>query len=309
MTARPDSLDRLLARLNIGKVRQNDLPTYEVIAALIKRVKELSGEVGSGGSGTTIINEQTFIQQLSLEDGGSSEEGMIVPGQRGDKGDTGAIGPTGAEGPPFPALIYLESDQAEDVMPIPGPVGPTGATGNTGAAGPQSIGFVFEGEPAEDVIPIPGRDGSSGSAGWTLIESRAMTTNVNEDFINLSVYSEILVICIAITKSVTGVLILRVSEDNGSTFLSASGDYLQVPTGGNTSNQTSIAMHTTNATAARSAIAIISGLNKSAQKFGFSYNQPNSYIVVTTNPCNAIRVTSSGVAAQLNGGTIVVYGR
>lgn len=157
--SRRDGLDILLAKLNTSGIQLKNTPLYEVIAELIKQVKILRDN--DSGSGDNIVNNLTTIQQYIdvFSDGGS--EGEIGP--PGIRGIDGAIGPTGPEGPPFPALIYLESDLPEEVLPIPGPKGDTGATGATGATGPQAIGFVFEGEPAEDPLMIPGPAGSNGN--------------------------------------------------------------------------------------------------------------------------------------------------
>lgn len=310
MAIKRDSLDQLLARLNIAKVRQNDLPTYEVIAALIKRIKELSDEIDSASSGgtTTIIN-QNFTQQLSLEDGGSSEEGMIVPGQRGDAGTKGDTGATGAQGPPFPALIYLESDQAEDVLPIPGPKGDTGATGATGAAGPQAIGFVLQEDASveENFYQIFQSNGDSGNSGWALIETRTCTGNPNEDFINLGGYSEIRVSIRLVTNSVGGLRSLRVSTDNGSTYLAASGDYIDFSTSGLEANVTLMVFHLNNSIAARTGEIIIEGCDLSDPKFVNS-TSGDTYVIPTASEINAVRVLGNA-GGNLDAGTIYIFGR
>lgn len=299
--------DRLLNQLNGTGLQQKDIGLYQVISQLIDRLRALEELTGTPSTITQNITQLTQI--LAMGDGVGSDGDIGPPGIRGIDG---AVGPTGAQGPPFPALIYLESDLPEEVLPIPGPMGPTGATGATGATGPQAIGFVLEGEPPEDTLMIPGPAGSNGSGEWTLIEARACSGNPNEDFINLSVYNEILVIVDGITRSVSGLTSLRVSTDNGGSFLATSGDYVDISIAGVEANATLIAFHTTNATAARSGRVLIRLFNTtSVVKLAESWDANNFFIPATSAPgaLNAVQVFSGAAGGNLNAGTIYVYGR
>ena len=91
--ARRDELDQLLARLNISGLQTKNTPLYEVIVALIKRMKELSIAVssssGGGGGGSVTINN--IHQMLDVfSSGGSGEDGP--PGPPGDRGADGSNG-------------------------------------------------------------------------------------------------------------------------------------------------------------------------------------------------------------------------
>lgn len=296
--------DRLLTQLNQTQLAQKDNPVYQVIKQLIQRIKDLESSIGGSSSTTNIFNE-TLVQQLILGSDESSDEGSIIPGPSGQKG---ADGTTGAQGPPFPSFIPIDADQPEDVLPIPGPQGIQGPTGNTGPVGPTAVAFIPADEIyPDDLCPIPGPAGVS--IGWTLIEARVMSGQNQEDFINLSIYSEILVICRAITKSVSTTLGIRVSTDNGATFLNSSGDYVSFNSAGQETNLTSIAVHITSASAARTGANLLSGFNlNNTVKNTFGYNSAIEGLATNTSPYNAIRVFPIS-AATLNAGTIYVLGR
>jgi hypothetical protein len=297
--------DRLLSQLNQTQLQQKDNPTYQVIKQLIQKLSALESAVSGGGSSAgSVTNITQIIQQLSSGDGGSAEESLPIPGP---VGATGAIGPTGAEGPPFPGFIIVDADMSEDVLPIPGPQGPQGVAGNTGAQGEQSIGFVLY-EEAEDAPIIPGPPGSSGSAIWTLIAQQAVAGATEYDFPNLSGYNEIRVLARSITRASSGVTVLRVSTDNGATFLAASGDYIDVANTGIETSTTNIPFHATSSALARTGEVIIRGFNGTVIKSGSNLNITDFFLIPTTTPLNAIRVLG-GSGGALNAGTIYVWGR
>lgn len=300
-------LDRLLNQLTTSQTAQSDQALRQVIVQLIRRLKELEGEIGSGG-GTTIEQITQITQRIEIGEGGGEGE-MGPPGVRGADG---AIGPIGPEGPPFPAFVHLEPEGEEIPLAIPGPVGPTGVTGATGAAGPSFPFMLPEMDLPEDFLMIPGPRGADGAgASWTLIEARACTGNANEDFINLSAYSEILVICSLITKSAAGIITCQLSTDNGGTFLTASGDYQSFNTAGSgaLSNQTSINVHSTSSTAARSGYTMIQAFNKSSTfKVAWNTSALPEYLIPNTTAFNALRISSNG-GGNLTAGTIYLLGR
>lgn len=300
------AFDRLLTQLNNTQLATKDNPLYQVLKQLINDLIKLNNAINAINSGditnTTIINEQIF----QIVQGDEGNDGDIGP--PGIRGIDGAIGPTGPEGPPFPALIYLESDLPEDVLPIPGPQGPQGVAGATGAQGEQSIGFVLheDCDADPDIIMIGSSGG--GSSPWELIEARVCSASANEDFINLSNYSEIIVFCKNITKAVSGILQFRVSTDNGSTFLTAATDYISIAATGIITGQTEIDIHNTNATAVRSGIIYIRAFNLTGLKPVQSTATIPNWAGNNTTAYNAIRVYNSG-GGNLTAGTIYVYGR
>lgn len=71
MAFKREVLDVLLARLNISGVRTKDIPLYEVIAELIKQLRDLGIQVSgssSGGGGSTTNISNIVNQFLSFED-------------------------------------------------------------------------------------------------------------------------------------------------------------------------------------------------------------------------------------------------
>lgn len=302
--------DRLLSQLNQTQLQQKDNPTYQVIKQLIQRIKELENSLGIT-TNTTI--EQTIIQQfINDSDGGGGGDGEIgPPGIQGIKGDTGA---TGAIGPVTLGPMGLDGDQGEDNFPIPGPVGPTGATGAAGPMGPQSfLMMVEDGIQGEDAIPIPGRDGSAGgNSSWTLIETITFAGAAQYDSINLGSYNEIRIFVRGVTLSGSSRIVARVSTDNGSTFLSSSGDYVAIAATGAETNDTVIdQFYFSSSTAARTGEILIRGFNMANQKTVWSLlglTAGFSYIIPTTTALNAIRIFSIG-GANLTGGNAYIFGR
>lgn len=241
------------------------------------------------------------------EDGTDGE-----PGPPGTQGVNGAAGSQGPSGPATLGPMGQDGIDGDEGMAIPGPVGPTGATGSQGPAGPATLGpMSLEGEPGEDAWMIPGPQGPAGSSGgsWSHIATRTCTGNAQEDFTDLGSYTEILVVCQAIVKSVSGVTSVRVSTDNGSTFLSSSGDYHNMTTGGvATTTFLFIFTHTTNATAARTSSCLIKNFNGSTPKYAFTTAASSEWFIPSTTSFNAIRVLGNG-GGNLNTGTIYIYGR
>ena len=80
MAQRRDSLDQLLARLNISGLQRQNTALYEVIAALIRRVKELANEVDNSGSSTVTQQITQVIQFMdpSGDSGGGSGDGEVL---------------------------------------------------------------------------------------------------------------------------------------------------------------------------------------------------------------------------------------
>lgn len=161
-------------------------------------------------------------------------------------------------------------------------------------------------------------EASATGGNWELVAARAMTGQTAEDFVNLSGYSEILILAKAVTKGTTGTLNVRVSTDNGSTFLAASGDYVNIaPSTGVEANDVGITIQDTNATAARSGWTLLHGFNL-AGTIKFAYNAPTatfpSGYITTTTALNAVRVYAptalgGGPSATMPAGTIYVLGK
>jgi hypothetical protein len=177
-------------------------------------------------------------------------------------------------------------------------------------------------DPAADFLPIWDAGGAvmrkakprNLGLGWVLIEQRAV--NGDEAFTDLGSYSEIRVLLVGVTTSSSAIRQLQVSTDNGSTWLTSSGDYVSVKSDGVEANVTAMAFHRSASTAARGSEFVVRGLGLAAPKVAARSNgdQDSSgtedramYVIPTTTAINAVRVNSS--AGTPNGGTIYLFGR
>ncbi len=181
-----------------------------------------------------------------------------------------------------------------------------------GVSGYLPVGNIVAASNPTDVLTGSGWAAGTASAAWTFITSQVCAGAAQYDFPNLSAYTDIRVVIRAVTQSSTGVVQMRVSTDNGSTFLAASGDYIGVSGSGVTTNTTELAFFATNATAARDGFLLIEGFNgtqlKTAHATFFSTDSVGYRVIPTTTALNAVRVLTSG-AGNLSGGTIYVFGR
>jgi hypothetical protein len=148
-------------------------------------------------------------------------------------------------------------------------------------------------------------------ADWSLVNSWTFSTNVaNVDFTGLAGYTDVRVLIRGITLSVSGRRALRVSTDNGSTFLSTSGDYVFVDGTGAETNATNITGHTTDTTAARSCEIEINGFDLTTLKVAQCSTRTDFRLVIipTSSALNAVRVLGSN-GGNLTAGSIYVYAR
>ena len=159
-------------------------------------------------------------------------------------------------------------------------------------------------------------DAGGGGGAWELVEGRAMTTNTQEDFINLADYNEIMVFYRAVTTAGGANLQLRVSTDNGSNYLSSSGDYIALayddPVG---INKTEMLLNNAATTQGKNGFVTLSHFNNTTPKISrigafaaIGAAAAGCWVIPTTTALNAIRVLNSAASA-MNGGTIYVFGR
>jgi len=150
-----------------------------------------------------------------------------------------------------------------------------------------------------------------GGGTWALAASWTYSTNVTEvDFTGLGSYQDIIVIGQGITKSASTTVAFRLSTDNGANYIASAGSYESisvagVPTGTNGPNA-----HDTNASAARSFMLSLFGINvNGAPKW---IVRPacatDALFVASTSPVNAIRIFL-GAVGNITGGSIFVWGR
>lgn len=145
-----------------------------------------------------------------------------------------------------------------------------------------------------------------GGKPWRLVETWTWSANVTEvDFAGIG-DDEIMVQVRGLTLSVAGTRNMRVSTDNGATFLSTSGDYLSVNGDGTETALTSLAMHNTDSALARSGVALGFGF-QSANPLALGINRTATWLL-PAGPINAIRVYPSS-GGNITAGTIRVFGR
>lgn len=274
---------------------------FESIFATLRALKSSVSALQDDANAEGIVGRDGVVGPPG-EDGQAGEDGPPgIPGAQGAAGITGAAGPV-TLGP-----MGLDGIDGDEGMAIPGPVGPTGATGAVGPQGPTTIGPMgIDGCDGEDGWTVPAST-SGGGGGWTLIATTTAAGAGNYDFTSLGNYGAILVVTRSITKSASGVTQLLVSTDNGSTFLTTSGDYLALAAAGTTTNDTAMDFHATASTAARSGRIIIWGFNTIGQKAAHTTASVLNYLIPTTTALNAVRVVGSA-GGTLDAGTIYVYG-
>ena len=147
-------------------------------------------------------------------------------------------------------------------------------------------------------------------ARWELAASWTFSSNVTQvDFTNLSAYSELRIMVRDITLSVSGVLVLQVSSDNGSTWKTTSGEYSFFSDAGVSTDNTLIGIYSTIATAVRSGVVYIIGWNLAQPKpVWVSRSTAIGLVINDAEACNAIRAIPNN-GGNMTGGSIYVYGR
>jgi hypothetical protein len=127
----------------------------------------------------------------------------------------------------------------------------------------------------------------------------------NIDFTGLAGATDIRIIMKGVTKSVSGAPLLTVSVNNGSTYYTASGDYVFMDTAGVETATTSMAQfHLTNATAARDGIVEIQNANKPLPVgLNVTVQASHRLFVASASPINAVRITPSG-GGNFTGGKV-----
>lgn len=98
-------------------------------------------------------------------------------GGDGDPGPPGPVGPAGtagSQGPlgPMGAILWMDTEEPEEAIPIPGTQGPAGNPGSVGVTGPIGpMGALVWMEPDDPDMPmiIPGNQGATGFAGVSVI--------------------------------------------------------------------------------------------------------------------------------------------
>lgn len=117
-------------------------------------------------------------------------------------------------------------------------------------------------------------------------------------------FSNLLVLCIGVTKSVSGTIRAAVGTGDGPTFLTSSGDYQLIDPNGTLSATADVSLHDTGATAARSCFALFFGAGGALFKIART-SSLNDYYVNDENAVSGIRMIASA-GGNFTGGAIYV---
>lgn len=153
-------------------------------------------------------------------------------------------------------------------------------------------------------------------AGWTVTGVYDQAVDGNQTsvaFTGLAGKTDILIICRLLTLASSGVAVLRVSTNNGLSFFSSSGDYVNIAsTTGIEANATDLGMWATSATAARSGNACIVGANVLAPRLLHTDNpnngRPTFFVADDANDIDAVQVIPSA-GGNITGGKIYCFAR
>lgn len=195
---------------------------------------------------------------------------------------------------------------------------------NSGANTLNLSGTGYGGPSVLDVRFLTGvaslLSGVGGGSGYTLVDQTGApitsgatwtwSTNVaNVDVVGLGAYKDFLVVCRNVSASVNGIRCIQVSTNNGASFFSTSGDYVQVTTTGTETAGTFLALHATFATAARTFTAMLPGFGVTGgPKMARSSSGEDRLFLASASPVNALRFTNS-TGGNLTAGSLYVYAR
>lgn len=160
------------------------------------------------------------------------------------------------------------------------------------------------------------------SSNWTLLDTNGAPASssttwtysspvANVDVINLAGYKDVLLVARGVSASVSGNRCVRVSINNGSSFYSASGDYVGIDNNGVEANSAAFIFHGTATTAARSVAGVIQAIDSTGPKFAIGIGDlsgRDKLFVASTSPINAIRFENAG-GGNLSAGSLWVFAR
>ncbi len=159
-------------------------------------------------------------------------------------------------------------------------------------------------------LPLP----SGGGAAWTLLSNTTIAAPTASIVVDVSAYSEVMVLGRLVTTSGAANRGVFVSTDGGATYFITTGNYIAVAAAG-TETPIYIALnHGTPVTNARSFGGIIYNLRDTiAAKLMLGTFDVSRYFVANNNPITHIqigaRAASAGALINMTGGTVQVWGR
>jgi hypothetical protein len=154
--------------------------------------------------------------------------------------------------------------------------------------------------------------GGGAGGGWTFVTSATPSgTGGIMSFNNLSAYNEILLLYKGIRGSPDFNITarVRVSTDNGATYLNTSGDYVSLSTQGVETNEADMKMHGTLTNGLKTGWRTISNFNTTKPKNSWTPLDGGSYVIPTATALNAIQIFTNTGLDWDTVGTIYIFGR
>lgn len=181
-----------------------------------------------------------------------------------------------------------------------------------------SIALTVSDDAGNDEVDVTvAFSGAGGAAPWTQrgLWSHAVSGNTAApiDFTGLTSYSDLMVVGWDLTTSASVRRNIRLSDDNGSTFYSTTGDYIIIDGNGGQTDSTVMSVAPTGAAASSGQIGIVlllqgAGLSQQDRFDSTNNAQGQRIFVASASPINAIRVDLTS-AGNFTGGTIRVFTR
>jgi hypothetical protein len=188
-------------------------------------------------------------------------------------------------------------------------VGDSGSGGTKGLAPAPGSGDAAAGKflKADATWAAPS---GSGASPWSLISTVTLSGASSHNVTSLASYTDIRVLFLDVTFGTSSQTQITVSTDNGSTFLTSSGDYRNIAGNGVLANDTRLLPYSGSHTAARGGECSITGWNLTAPKVSravfFSVDSVYLRIIPVASALNALQISAS---VNFTGGTAYVYGR
>jgi hypothetical protein len=157
--------------------------------------------------------------------------------------------------------------------------------------------------------------GGVGGGSWALIHSTAAIPNPTANItVDVSSYSDVLVLGRGVTAASSGYRGVQVSVDGGTTFYKMNGDYEYLPANGAATANWTALNHNTATTAARSFGGIIHAIRiPGTPKYMESVSDLSRWFVASYNPITHIRIaviaSSGGPDINMTSGEVYVLGR
>jgi hypothetical protein len=158
---------------------------------------------------------------------------------------------------------------------------------------------------------VGGGGGGGGGSGWELADEwvHSVTGDTASPIVlnDAQGADELMIIMESVTKSISGTVLARLSDNNGSSFYSTNG-YSTIPANGNPTLVSELDLHQTNTTAARRGhIHVINAADAPVTVWGNAHST-GARSVGSANPVDAVQLLATG-GGNFTGGSFRLYKR